>query len=201
MNYVTEQVQSIFAEKQEWLSFLYLCQNKDEIRNDWFKQLKSNVNALALKSLPDEWSFSSWGIWDFQWFIKKFTNESLSLWFRGWNDSYALSLWSSKNFFDNEKVYNLLQESKYSLIRATFDRIDDVFASNDENHFIEIGNFSFEEESTNGRLDIDSLAWYANYKTCEFAQQIIAKVNKFIQNPDITKMFIEINEQSAIPQK
>ena len=57
-------------------------------------------------------------------------------------------------------------------------------------------NYLFEGELSNGNLNIDKLAWYANYKTEELANQIITKVNKFIKNPEITEMFREINELS-----
>ena len=190
-NYVTEQVEEVFKEKQEWDSFLILCQNKDAIRNDWYSKLKSKVNEMVKDSIPSQWGFISWGIWDYRWFIKDFEKESLCLWFTG----NSLRLWANGDFYDRKKIFDLLQESKYSLIKSAFDRIDDIFDSTHDWRFIENGNFYFGDPA-DGRLDTDKLMWYANYRTEEFAKQIIDKVNKFITNPEITRLFIEINEQS-----
>ncbi len=193
-NFVTNQVQEIFSSKQEWESFLLLCQQKDAIRNDWFCNLKSKVNEFALKTIPNEWGFVSWGLWDFRWFIKEFGGDSLSLWHRESDGYNSLCLWANGNLYDREKIFTLLQESKYSLIESSFDRIDDVCDANNDFRFIESGNYSFADELDSGRIDINKLAWYANYRTDELAEQIVAKVNRFITNPEITKMFIEINK-------
>ena len=192
-NSITEQVQEMFSSRQEWESFLLLRDQEVTIRDDWFFNLKAKVNELALNQLPNEWGFSSWGIWDFIWFIKEFGSKSLSLWQRETQGYNCLCLWADGNLFDRQKIFNLLQESRYSLIKSSFDRIDEVCDANYDWRFIELGNYSFEGEPESGRIGVDKLAWYANYKTDELAEQIVAKVNKFITNAEITKLFIEIN--------
>lgn len=191
-NYITEQVQETFSSKKEWESFLLLVQNKDNIQNDWLQTLRSKVNEMVINSLPDEWGFVSLGLDDWRWFIKEYDTESLCLLQEGIN----FSLWADECFLKPKKTYNLLQESKYSLIKSAFDRIDVIYGSNDAYRFTETGNYLFEGELSNGNLNIDKFAWYANYKTEELANQIITKVNKFIKNPEITEMFREINELS-----
>lgn len=191
-NYITEQVQETFSSKKEWESFVLLVQNKNYIRDDWLQTLRSKVNEMAINSLPDEWGFISLNLWDWRWFIKEYDANSLSLLQSGIN----FNLWANRNFFEPKKTYDLLQESKYSLIKSDFDRIDCVNDSNNEYRFTETGNYLFEGELSSGNLDIDKFAWYANYKTEELANQIITKVNKFIKNPEITEMFREINKLS-----
>ena len=197
-SYVTERVQDFFKDKNEWESFLQLDKHKDDIINDWFLKLKSKVIELANKSKPDDWGFItlSWH-WDFRWFVKKYGENSLSLWQRGrgdGTDNYCLTIWANSNHFEKEKIFNLLQDSKYSLIQSTFDSIDEVCDISDECRFVEYGDYLFDDKSSTGRVDSDTLAWYANYKTDELAKQIVENVNKFIKNPEITRMFCEINE-------
>lgn len=192
-NIINEQVQEFFSIKQEWDSFLLLHQNKDSIRNNWFLKLKNKINEMVI---PDGWGLISWGFWDFRWFIKEYEANSLSLWQCANQNCYSLCLWANGNNFDRKKVYDLLQDNKYSLIKASFDRIDDICDSNNDYRFIERGNYAFEDDASSGNLDIDKVAWYANYKTNELAEQIIEKVNKFITNQEITEMFREINSLS-----
>lgn len=195
INSINEQVQEFFASKQEWESFMLLYQNKDIIRNNWFTKLKGKINSMPI---PDGWGLISWGVWDFRWFLKDYEANSLCLWQCANQNYYSLCLWANGNKFDRKKIYDLLQNPKYSLIKSTFDRIDDIWDSNNDYRIIERGNYLFEGEASSGNLDIDKLAWYANYKTEELASQIITKVNKFITNSEITELFREINESSKI---
>lgn len=193
INSINEQVQEFFASKQEWESFMLLYQNKDIIRNNWFSKLKGKINSMPI---PDGWGLISYNCWDFQWFLKDYGSNSLCLCQCYDQNYYSLCLWADGNDFDRKKIYDLLQNSKYSLIKSTFDRIDDIYDSKYDYRIIERGNYLFEGEASSGNLDIDKLAWYANYKTEELANQIITKVNKFIKNPEITEMFREINKLS-----
>ncbi len=188
MAILIEQVQDFFSTKQEWETFLELNRNKDLIRNNWFLKLKNKINAIPL---PDGWGTISWGYWDYRWFIKDYGSESLCLWLAG----NSLRIWANRNVLDSKKVYDLLLDSRYSLIKSAFDEIYEIYDSNNEIRFEERGNFSFDGEPASGNIDIDKMAWYANYKTNELAEQIIIKVNKFITNQNITKMFREIDEQ------
>lgn len=192
-NYITEQVQEIFSSKKEWESFVLLCQNMNIIRDDWRSKLKGKINSMPI---PDGWGLISDNCWDFQWFLKDYGSNSLCLCQCENQNYYSLCLWANGKNFNIKKIYDLLQESKYSLIKSAFDRIDDICDSNNDYRIIERGNYLFEGEASSGNLDIDKLAWYANYKTEELANQIITKVNKFIKNPEITEMFREINKLS-----
>jgi len=190
------QVQSFFAEKTQWDSFLELHQNKDAIRNAWFGKLKEALNRYFSKNPVDKWEYASWGLWDYRWFLKDYGHDSLCLWFRQWGQYFSLSLWANQNVHDVEKISSLLQTEKYALIISAFDRQDEILWPNQADKILEHGNFSFNGDPMTGHFTLDKLAWYANYRTDDLAQQIIDKVERFRNNEEITNLLMEINAET-----
>ena len=192
-NQIAQQVDNFFSDKEQWDSFLEICQNKDQIRNFWFSKLKESINEqFVIKNVVDKWGFISWGIWDFRWFIKEFEKESLCLWYH----TNTLHLWCNGNLYDRKKIFEMLQEKKYTPIVSAFERQDEIYSAESSDHrIVERGNFCFGDRN-DGHLDIDQLMWYANYRTDEFVTQLTEKVNRFRKNQEVTDLLIEINKEA-----
>ena len=144
---------------------------------------------FAVKNVIDRWGFISWNVWDFRWFVKEFEKDSLCLWYH----TNTLHLWCNGNFYDKRKVFEMLQEIKYTPIISSFERQDEIFNADNDCRIVERGNFSFGSKN-DGHLDIDQLAWYANYETDKFVKQLAEKVDRFRKSQEITELFIEINK-------
>lgn len=190
-NQVAQQVEEIFSDKEQWDSFLEICKNKDNIKGYWFSKFREKINEqFAINNISDSWGFSSWGIWDFKWFIKEFGRESLGIWYQG--NSFYLS--GNGNLYDGKQIFNMLQESKYTPIVSAFDRQDEIpsVEANANIRIVERGNFYFGEYN-DGYLDTDQLAWYAHYKTDDFVKQLIEKVDRFRKSEEITELLFDIN--------
>jgi hypothetical protein len=94
---IVKQVENDFSELGQWNSFLELIKYKDFIRNAWFEKLKPELNrSFAINNCVENWSYTSFGIWDYRWYITEFGHESFGLYF----DSHSLHLWANKNVFD-----------------------------------------------------------------------------------------------------
>jgi hypothetical protein len=87
----------------------------------------------------------------------------------------------------------MLRERKYKPVISAFERLDWLLEDPASGYMlIEQSNFSFGDPN-DGRIDLDKLAWYANYKTDEFVTQIARKVDRFRKDEKITELLREIN--------
>jgi hypothetical protein len=192
---ITGQVQEIFADKEQWDAFIELAPNKDNIKNDWLARLKPCMNKLfAVDNIVDEWEYDSTGD-EYNWYLKDYGKESLFLAF-WWDKEYTeFGLYAGKSL-DLSLLKQKLREKEYKPIISAFDHLDYHLEEDDDRGLLrDWGNFCFGDISYKN-LDAYSLAWYANYKTEEFASQIQQKVNKYIKDKDITKLFKELNEST-----
>ena len=193
---ITKQVQEIFKEKEQWEAFLELIPNKDKIIDDWNSKLKSSLNKMfGVENIVDEWEFDSTN--EFKWYLRSSGKETLYLML----DGTDFCLYANGEILDISQLKKLLREKDYLPILSAFERIDYLLEDDEEWYLIsETGNFSFGDLSDNN-IDSDSLAWYANYKTDDFAKQIQQKVDKFIKNKDITKLLTKLIDVTNIKNK
>ena len=196
---ITGQVQEIFADKEQWDAFLELIPNKDKIKDDWFDKLKPCLNKIfAVDNIVDEWEYDSTD--QYKWYLKAYGKESLFLAF-WWGKDFIEFVLYAGNSLDLTLLKQKLREKEYEPIISAFDRLDYYLEEDNEGYLLkEFGNFCFGDISDK-TLDVNSLAWYANYKTDEFASQIQQKVDKFIKNKDITKLFKELNDSTKKTRK
>jgi hypothetical protein len=108
----------------------------------------------------------------------------------------------NNNFFKAEEIFRLLQgeqEKKYIPIVSAFERGNSFnLAENAYEKIIENGNFSFGDDSSNGNFSMDRLAWYAHYEPDALIAQMLAKVDRFRNNPEVTRLLMEIDEKTKL---
>jgi hypothetical protein len=88
-----------------------------------------------------------------------------------------------------------LNQQRYSPILSAFDRIDENHGEDSDYKIIERGNFIFNTDS-DGYYNIAQLAWFANYKTLEFVEQIKTKIDNFRKNQEVTNLLVEKNKEA-----
>jgi len=195
---ITEQVQEIFADKEQWDQFLKLITQKDNIKNDWLGKLKPHLNEIfTVDNVVDEWEFDSTD-GDYRWYLKEYGRGSLYLAFWQNKNEFQFVLYAEDEKLNISLLRKEMRKKEYQHIISAFDRLDYLLEDDEDRYLIkEIGNFSFGDISDTN-LDVDSLAWYANYKTDDFVLQIQQKVDKFIKNKDITKLFANLIDSTKI---
>jgi hypothetical protein len=193
VNDIVSQVEELFNDKEQFISFLDLTAQWDSIKNSWWQNFKSPVNkCFSMDNVVEEWGFVSWGYWDYRWFIKEFGEKSLCLWCREWAGNYSLLLWAEPNLYDTVRISKLLQEKKYLPIVSAFERIDEIPAPDNNVKIFEHGNYHF-GDSMDGHFDMNRLAWYAHYEPEKFISQILNKIDRFRKEKEITDLLKEIN--------
>jgi len=192
VNEMSNQIEELFNDKDQWISFWNLAQKKEDIRKAWWESFKESViKCFSVDNLVDGWDFTSSEAWEFKWFLKEYGEKSLCLRCSDWNGKYSLLLWADPNLYDTKKIDELLDETKYMPIASAFERKDEI--PPDSNVIIaEKGNYYFGDEM-DGDFGITRLAWYAHYKPDEFISQIINKIDKFRKNNEVTDLLKELN--------
>jgi hypothetical protein len=205
MSSILEKVNECFSDKQQWETFCDLSPKQGDIRDGWLLKLKPALNQrFSPENLADGWEFYS-SDHDYRWYLKKFGHESLHICL--WHGEGAVGtttdfcLWANSDEVKIHTVYQLLREKEYSPVLGAFERKD--WCLEDENDgyaIIEKGNWKFGDKN-DGNLDLNTIAWYANYKTDEFVAQIQRKVDAFMRNEKITQLLFEINEKASKKKK
>jgi hypothetical protein len=191
---VFNQAEEFFKGKEEWYSFLNLCDYRDRISWNWFQKCKQELNHRFQETEIDEnnnWLFVSWGNFEFKWYLKDFGTESLCIYLQ----NSIFQLYANGNLYDIEEMTNLLQRKEYTPIVSGFERQDEICPGNSWAKVLERGNFRFGDDY-DGNFDNLRLAWYANFKTNELADQIVRKVNRFRKNDEIIRLILEINKKT-----
>jgi hypothetical protein len=197
------QVKECFSDKQQWDTFCLLADRKEEIRKGWLLKLKPALNqCFSAEKLVEGWEFYS-GDNDYCWYLKEFGPSSLRIALGIGDDINGIegnttdfALYANPDIVKMKTVYQLLHEKKYSLILEAFERKDWLLEDGSWGYVaIEKGNWEFGDKN-DGSLDLDQIAWYANYKTDLFVQQIDRKVSAFMKNNAVTQLLYEINEKA-----
>ena len=183
------QTKAMFDSPDKWNAFLEILYEKDNIRNQWYLNLKEDITkTFSTDYFSKEWDIKIRGNFSYQWFLKAYGENSISLWI----EDGILSLFASETH-DIEEVYKLIKSENYAPLVNCFTRIDVSFQGG---YIIkEERNFTF-GVSTDERFDFEKLAWFAGNKTKELTKQIVDKVNRFRLNEEITNLLSELNRQT-----
>jgi len=190
MDIITNQVEDLFKEKEQWNSFLELTPKLETIKKDWFSKLKPSLNNIFnVNDIVEEWEFDSTGDNDYRWYLKEFGRNTVYLFF----DCVSFGLYANGDIMNIQLLKKILRQKTFLPIRSSLDRLD-YCLEDDEGWYLlyETGNFSFGSLSDKN-LDEYSLSWYANYRNADFVNQLKNKVDKFRKNQEITKLFFELN--------
>lgn len=183
------QAMEMFDTSDKWDSFLELNSQKDHIRNLWYQKLKVKITKVFCEdSIQDGWSFVTWNTWDFRWYLTEYGKESFCIWMFG----NRIGFWVNPNVHDSQKVTDLLNTDKYSLLMSSL-RPDEVFSGDWK--LVEYGNFDF-ENPYNHHFDNDRLGWYAGNRTNDFASQLLKKIDRVRKDETLTNLLIEINRET-----
>lgn len=186
-----KQAKALFDSPEKWNAFIELVYQKDNIRTQWYQTLKEEVDkTFKTKYFSNDWDFKIWGNSSYQWFLKEYTENSISLWF----EDGIFSLFAS-DAHNIEEVYRLIKSETFAPLTNCFERIDNSF----QGGYIlkEERNFSF-NTPYDTRFDFERLSWFAGNQTVVFASQISDKVNKFRLDSKMTQLLNELNQLTKI---
>jgi hypothetical protein len=192
---IVTQVEDLFSDKEQWESFLDISNQRNLIRDTWWRKFLSEMNK-SVKTVQN-WGYTANNHFDYHWYINEFGTNSFCLIAANYGNKFSLGFWAPQYKHDIKKLSELLQKEEYGEpIKAKFDRL--IYIGNETTEWQYIENFVFDEAKENDNLDLDKLAWYANYKTTELVSQVIAKVNKFREDAEITRILTELNRETML---
>lgn len=172
-----------------WLSFVEIANHKEAIKAIWFSKLNDKLIRHFTNNMPDTWSWEERKIC---WHLKEYNSSSLSVWLENFS---KFSLYSYDLEYDKAKIKELLDSKQFAPLTNSFERIDKRFDGGYK--IVEYANFSF-DTPLDGRYSNDSLAYHANVNTDSYAQQIIEKVERIINDDLLTELIREINAEAKI---
>lgn len=181
-----KEAMALFDSPKKWDAFLTLSEQREPIQNQWWRRLQTELYQRSMYDPHSEWEVYKWNDWDIEWYVKGYPSSSLYI--HLWGQAFRVV---AGNYLDAAKVATLTAEPRFDAIRKAFDRIDGTSAT--ELAF-ERKNFSFGAPEDGSFEDVRLLAWYAGNRTCEFADQVMRKVDR-LRTPEITALFREINDR------
>ena len=100
------QTKAMFDSPEKWNAFLELVGQKDSIRNSWFLNLKEDITTTFISpdSKTEDWDIKIRGYFSYQWFLKAYGENSISIWI----EDGILSLFAS-DAHDIDEVYKLIK--------------------------------------------------------------------------------------------
>ena len=189
------QALALFDTPEKWNAFVEIANQKDNMRDHWLQKAKQPLLEYFMAKPTDGWVCEPWGDnkYDLRWYLAAFGRDSLAL-ATGWRFQFTLHVKDLAAY--DEKVINNLLRTTHSPLLAAFGRVDQQFET--EKKATENRNYYFGSpyDSNFGDSNLDKLAWFVGNRTEEFARQIIAKVEAFTTNPELTRMLYEVNEKS-----
>jgi hypothetical protein len=193
-DYITRQVEELFTDHEQWESFLELCGQKNNLCNAWWQGFISKMNkCFIVDRAVENWNFTALGGWNFKWFLKDYGPESLCLWSREWYSQYSLGLWVNPSVFDNLKISNMLQDSRYLPLISVFDSHDAIGSPENPHKVVELWKYEFDTQNS-GPYGFDQVSWFAHYKADPLLEETVKKIDRFRKNTEITGLLGEINK-------
>jgi hypothetical protein len=186
-----QQAMAMLDTPEKWNSLRTLSDAREEIRNAWYLNLKTSVDAYFCdeKNRIDKWSYISSGQFHYKWYLRDYGDLSFCLWL---HDGYIFMFWVNPSVHDSPKITELLQtDNKFSPLLASL-RNDQLY--NGDRKIVENGNFSFGSPYDNHFTSAEELAWYAGNRAEEFLEQIVEKVDGIRRNEHLTDLLTEINK-------
>lgn len=200
---ITRQIADIFTSADKWNTFYEMCNYRDKIADDYWLRPTEKILKHYRENPCNRWFCEQYidaqdknnRPWDISWYLIDFGKKSLSIHIRWW---YELHLRiEALNQFDTKKIDEMLKEPRYAKVLASFDRIDRQFEA--ESKAMEYRNYSFGSKNDNNFKDeMVDFNWYVGNETDKLVTQLIAKVDRFVRDEEITNMIYEINEKAKI---
>jgi hypothetical protein len=199
------QAMAMFDSAEKWNAFLDLSRlvgfkppdNAEGIIGEYFKKVKKPLMAYFSNHIADGWACSPWqnDTMDVCWYLKQFGIGSLAL-KTGWFFEFHLRVEDTASF-DSSRIDQDLKSETYSLIRCAFDA-DREFVDS-QTKLVQTRYYDFDGCLYNGRFGwqhVPELAWYAGNRTDEFVDQIIAKVERFTNDKNLTALLCQLNDNA-----
>lgn len=189
---LVNQVEKLFENREQWDSFWDIVNHRNQIRDTWYRKLLLAMNK-TVKSVQN-WGYSANNAYDCHWYINDLGINSVSLVSANLFGKFSFCLWAPQNKYDIKKLSELLQTEEFGEpIKAKFERLDYIGNETTEWKFAE--HIILDSPGKNEVMDIDRMAWFANYETEEFASQLISKIEKFQMDEETTRILTKLNEE------
>ena len=186
------QAAKLFDSLEKWDAYLELVSQEQAIRIHYLKKIKKPLLEYFINNPAEGWVCQPWSDdnYDMRWYLKDFGKDSLAI-ATGWLFKFCLHV-EDINKFDSLRIDNLLQ-SEYSFFLSKFEQIENLYTPNFK--VIESRNYVFNTPYDHD-FDENHLAWFAGNRTQELVNQIIAKVERFTKDEEMTRMLREVNEKA-----
>lgn len=192
-----EEEWSNFDDIKKWQCFNNLLNQSYNLKHYATKKLYKIIeHHFENKNLLPEWEFQphdkQWQM-NLTWNIKGFDPEN-SFTVRVENSGHCFGLGIANRSGKANVFLNHLRQPKYYPLTAeeNFNRIDSL--DYERLFFQELGNYSFSGKN-DFHISENDIEWYAFYKTEILAEQIIEKVNRYVRNPELTQLFVDLNNE------
>ena len=192
---IVSQVDNLFSDIEQWESFLDIANNRNLIRDTWWKKFMNEMHK-SINSIQD-WGYCANNQFDYRWYINEYGMNSFCLVGMNFWNKFSLGLWAPQNKYDIKALSELLQKEEYGEpIKAKFDKLD--YIGNETTEWKYAENIILDGIKNTEIIDLERLAWYANYKTQELVTQFILKVNRFREDKEIIKILSELNKKTLL---
>lgn len=195
-----QKAMALFDRPEKWNTFVELANEKDNIKNRWFKKLQQKlINLTNADDKHSDWTYRFWGFWDIEWMLNGDRNNYLSI--HSWGGIRCRLFIHCENQ-DKRKLINesLKTDPRNTLLMSFFNIIN---IGDQYSDFAWEGNFNFDFDKYDIFKSYDgdwhdknnilsTFAWYAYNDTDNVAKQIMEQVDK-IRTPEMTELFKKVN--------
>ncbi|MET4104783.1 hypothetical protein [Hymenobacter sp. UYP22] len=185
------QALTLFDTPEKWDAFISLAKHHEQLKQAMFQKAFVRISRyFRSEHQAPGWSYKpiNGNNLAMVWHLVQYDDFSICL-VLAWQGEFVLEVRGANQNHDLAKVVELLAQPKFNKLLSCFERIDRGV----EGHFLarERFNFSFGSPSDT-QFGPFRLAWYAQFKTEQFLDQIVAKVAPF-QTPEMTELLGELN--------
>jgi hypothetical protein len=188
--------QAIFDQLDKWNAFIELKNLSDQIIENWLAIGTEQLRKHFEENRPQRWRWKPF--WfpdrDTRWYIEEFGGDSLAITFADYK--LCLHLSDTKRFDHNWIGEQLRGEKvKYAGLLLPFG-MNPVFKAGPTEWVVEEKyDFAFGRPSE-GNINRWELAWYASHQTDNFVTQAAKKIERFVGDPEITRLVTELNAEA-----
>lgn len=196
-----QKAMALFDTPEKWNAFVELANEKENIRNRWFKKLQQElINLTNSDEKHPDWTCRFWGFWDIEWRLNDNKKTYLSL--HSWGGLRCRLCINSENQDKRRMINELLKkDSRNTLLMSFFniisvgDQYSDVpWEGNLNFNFDKIDIFKGYDGDWKDKNNIlSTFAWYAYNDTANVAKLIMEQVDK-VRTPEITDLFRKVDE-------
>lgn len=192
-----KQTKELFPTVDHWLTFNELANKKDAILDYWPAIATEEIRNYFNENMADEWLFrptEEKSHRNTEWYLKEFGPDSLCLSFSYYYQLHLIV--HDRGRFNVRAIFAAFDNKDYAHIKQAFQRIDGY--KKDNSLLLEKGNYEFGLPNDRS-LDTLELGWATAFHTDAFVEQAIAKIERFINNPQVTEQIRELNRIGREP--